>query len=230
MGRFFAGGHSKRHDALIEAFARLAPRVPGVELHLAGSSTPDPAHMEHLERLRAMAEGLAVTFHVNASAAQMAALYRDAAVYWHGAGLGAALATEPFAAEHFGIAIVEAMSAGCVPLAFNAGGPREILSDGVDGVLYATVDDLVEWTVGLLSGGGGPRVAMGLAAQLRAGDFTPEVFRSRIRALVLEKDEPQVRRGSRPSLAFDADVVSVAPARDGRNARPGWSSRPGLGG
>jgi glycosyltransferase involved in cell wall biosynthesis len=31
--------------------------------------------------------------------------------------------------EHFGITIVEAMSAGCVPIVHDSGGPREIVDD-----------------------------------------------------------------------------------------------------
>lgn len=185
VGRFFEGGHSKRHDALIAAFAQLLPRVPGLTLHLAGSATPAPGQMDYLDRLRTQAAGLPVTFHVNASHDQMARLYRDAAIYWHAAGLGAPLAARPYAAEHFGISITEAMSAGCVPLAFNAGGPREVVRDGVDGVLYADVETLVERTAALLLGDETVRFAMGDAAQARAALYTPDVFQARLRVLVL---------------------------------------------
>ena len=42
--------------------------------------------------------------------------------------------------EHFGITIVEAMSAGCVPIAHDSGGPREIV--GETGLLWRREDEL----------------------------------------------------------------------------------------
>ncbi len=44
--------------------------------------------------------------------------------------------------EHFGITIVESMSAGCVPIVHNSGGPREIVQ-GV-GLLWQKVEEIPE--------------------------------------------------------------------------------------
>lgn len=187
VGRFFKGGHAKRHDLMIEAFRRLLERTDSdIEMHICGSSVPDPMHMAYLAELRTQAEGLPITFHVNASQELLAKLYREAAIYWHATGLDAPLAEQPWAAEHFGIAVVEAMSAGCVPMVFNAGGPREIVTDGVDGVLYQSLDDLVERAGELLA----PqheerRQTMANTAVHRARQFGFEAFRERVRALLL---------------------------------------------
>ena len=72
----------------------------------------------------------------------LAGLYQEAEIYWHGTGLGTDLEQEPEKAEHFGISLVEAMSAGCVVFAYGSGGPREIITDGVDGFLYSSTEDL----------------------------------------------------------------------------------------
>ena len=139
VGRFFSGGHNKRHDLLIKAFRVLHARHgDGVEFHLAGSSMPDPQHMDYVGRLQELAVGLPVVFHVNASPHLLDSLYQEATIYWHGTGLQEDLKKSPELAEHFGIAIVEAMSAGCVAFALNAGGAPEIITDGVDGCLYQT--------------------------------------------------------------------------------------------
>jgi glycosyltransferase involved in cell wall biosynthesis len=61
-------------------------------------------------------------------------------------GYGQDLDAHPESAEHFGIAIVEAMSAGIIPLAFNAGGPREILARCPE-LLFNSLDELREKTV-----------------------------------------------------------------------------------
>ncbi len=187
VGRFFRGAHNKRHDLMIDAFRLLLERTGlDLELHIAGSSTPNPAQMEYLAQLQRRAEGLPVTFHVNVSNRQLAELYRDAALYWHATGLDAPLAEYPAAAEHFGISVLEAMSAGCVPLAFNAGGPREIVTHGVDGILYDTLHGLADSAAQLLEPGTDHvREAMGHAAARRAAAFAPPIFHHRIRELVL---------------------------------------------
>src|SRR5271157_1144466 len=123
VGRFFVGSHSKRHDALIATFKSIAFRFDQpVELHLAGSSTPEPQHIDYMAQLMASAQGFPIHFHVNPSSEQLHQLYRDAAVYWHGTGIGADLVVAPEKAEHFGISLVEAMSAEAVPFSLAAGG------------------------------------------------------------------------------------------------------------
>ena len=49
------------------------------------------------------------------------------------------------AEEDFGIALVEALAAGCPVIAYGKGGAREIVIDGKTGLLYAeqTVDGLI---------------------------------------------------------------------------------------
>ena len=89
VGRFFVGGHAKRHDVLISAFKSICDRFDEpVEFHLAGSSTPGGEHMDYLAALKASAVGHPIYFHVNCSEQDLQGLYRDALVYWHGAGIG----------------------------------------------------------------------------------------------------------------------------------------------
>lgn len=210
VGRFFVGAHSKRHDLLIEAFKVLYERVGGdIELHLAGSSVPEPMHMDYLNRLQEMVKGLPVKFHVNVAPNDLATLYRDAAVYWHGAGLGSNLIEHPETAEHFGISIVEAMFAGCVPLAFNSGGPREIITDGINGFLYGSLGGLVALTQRLLSPDCSEmRERLGLAAAVRARDFSVDSFVDRVQTLV------------RRRISTQADLIPVEyERRDGNLIR-----------
>jgi len=198
VGRFFVGAHSKRHDLMIEAFRSLSNdgSLGDIELHLAGSSVPNPEQMAYLNGLKAMADGLKVFFHVNVPSPQLHQLYRDAAVYWHATGLGADLDRYPEKAEHFGISLVEAMSAECAPLAFNAGGPREIIQHSVDGLLYSSVDELVEMTRTLLDPENKPRrVALGRSAGRRAAAFSVDRFVDEVRKMATTIVSGNKRRG-----------------------------------
>jgi glycosyltransferase involved in cell wall biosynthesis len=190
VGRFFEDAHSKRQDLIIEVFRALSAQTDvAIELHLAGASIP--AHLGYLKRLQEMADGANVFFHINASAEELAQLYGDAAVYWHAAGLQADLATHPERAEHFGITVVEAMSAGCVPLAFNAGGPSEVIEDGLNGLLYNSVEELVRLSKDLFEpANAARRAALAEAARERAMAFAVDRFAERINMLVQTTMQP----------------------------------------
>ncbi|WP_181049181.1 glycosyltransferase [Methylobacterium sp. 190mf] len=187
VGRFFVGGHAKRHDLLIQAFKMLKERcAEPIEFHIVGSTIPETRHMDYVERLVAMSSGFPIHIHLNATPELLTSLYASTEVYWHGAGLEADLTNEPWAAEHFGISVVEAMSAGAIPFALASGGPREIIAHGVNGFLYDSLETLVESTRNLLSSSSTDRQALSRAAILRAKDFSPEVFARRIQALLAD--------------------------------------------
>jgi len=184
IGRFFEGPHSNRHDLMIEAFKALSEIADKkLEFHLAGPSSPTQIH--YLDGLKQMAAGFDIYFHVNVSVEELARLYSEAAVYWQGTGLGADLENHPEAAEAFGISIVEAMSAGCVPLAFNAGGPREIIRQGVNGFLYDSLADLIRLTADLFDPQHAEtRIRIAEAAMERASAFSIDHFVAKGKALV----------------------------------------------
>jgi glycosyltransferase involved in cell wall biosynthesis len=50
----------------------------------------------------------------------------------------------PMPNEHFGIAIVEAMAAGCLPVVHASSGPMEILANGLYGLIYKDKTELPE--------------------------------------------------------------------------------------
>jgi GT2 family glycosyltransferase/glycosyltransferase involved in cell wall biosynthesis len=84
VGRFFEGGHNKRHDLMIAAFRAFVARSDmEAELHLAGSSVPSPEQLDYLDHLRQLAKGSPIVFHVNVTWEKLFELYRDAAIYWH---------------------------------------------------------------------------------------------------------------------------------------------------
>jgi len=84
--------------------------------------------------------------------------------------------------EHFGITIVEAMAAGCVPVVHDSGGPREIVTNDV-GFRWR---DLVvaSQQIMRLSENDKLRRDLSAASSARAQKFRPEVFESEMRRVL----------------------------------------------
>ena len=118
-----------------------AAALPGWELALAGGC--DGANREYFLAARRAAIGQPIAVHVNATGEHVRRLLAEASIYWHAGGFGEDPERHPERFEHFGIAVVEAMAAGAVPLVFAAGGPAEIVQDGVNGCHWRTLDELV---------------------------------------------------------------------------------------
>lgn len=185
VGRFFLGGHNKKHDVMIDAFRDLLARLPAGEsweLHLAGSITPGAEHQAYADRIRDLASGLPVRVHQALDHEALAALFGRARIYWHATGYGADLRRSPDQAEHFGMSIVEAMSAGAVPVVFAEGGPAEIIIPGRDGLVWRTREALIEDTLNLIRQPD-RQSAMSAAAMTRSRDFETRAFMRRTREL-----------------------------------------------
>jgi glycosyltransferase involved in cell wall biosynthesis len=181
VGRFFTGGHSKRHDVMVEAFRGLCDSGQrGWELHLVGSLHRDRrADVEYFNRVKQLSEGYPVQIHADASLEQVQDLYRRSAIYWHAAGYGADADLEPAALEHFGMTTAEAMGYGAVPVAIGLGGQPEVVEDGVSGFLWTYLGQLRARTLRLMSD---PdlRRQMGEGARRRSCRFARSEFRRRM--------------------------------------------------
>src|SRR6267378_6393218 len=80
--------------------------------------------------------------------------------------------------EHFGITIVEAMAAGCVPIVHDSGGPREIVTSEV-GFRWSNLSAAARQIV-MLGENDRLRRELSAASSVRAGRYRPEVFESEI--------------------------------------------------
>lgn len=176
VGRFNWRGHTKNQDHLVEAFVAIATALPDAwELVLLGKVNPDRHTLEQLAALQWRCRRLPVRFVLNATEAEKQAELGRAAILWHGTGLGCDETEHAERMEHFGIAIVEAMAAGAVPLCYHVGGPREIVDHGETGFLYRDADELGRLTVALASQ---PRLLrnMSALARVRARRFDRAAF------------------------------------------------------
>ncbi|MBN5095509.1 glycosyltransferase family 4 protein [Stenotrophomonas maltophilia] len=183
VGRFFAGGHNKKHVELIGAFRGMcdAGMVPeGWEYHLAGSVHADTAaHREYFERVNELARGCPIRIMGNLTARELLEEYSMASIFWHGAGWGESETIEPEKLEHFGMTACEAMAAGAIPIVVPMGGPKEIVTDGVDGFHFRSADDLRLKTRDLMAlYGTGAQIELAERARQSVAKYSNSSFRN----------------------------------------------------
>lgn len=136
--------HPKNQRLLLETFKQMTDlHRAGWQLHLAGSCLKDDLDTaEFITELRSAAQGYPIHFHLNVKRDDLHQLYRRSYLYWHATGYGNSENEYPHKQEHFGQTTVEAMSAGCVPVVINTGGQRETVQHGVNGLLWANLEEL----------------------------------------------------------------------------------------
>jgi len=180
VGRFFAGGHNKRQDIVIEAFRRMVEDgLEGVELALAGAIHPSPAGRDRFYELQELAAGLPCTLYPNIGRQGLAALYGRSAVLIHAAGFGVDPDEFPESLEHFGITPIEAASFGCIPVVYGQGGPRDVIRILGTDTAFSTVEECADIVTALL---GDPTGSAALSLHLRSSSqvFSAEAFQGRV--------------------------------------------------
>ncbi|MEP7054600.1 MAG: glycosyltransferase [Actinomycetota bacterium] len=153
----------KGQDVLLDAAARVRARGVEVRIELVGSVFREERQFE--SRLRDQAEELGMAGHVTFLGER-----RDALEIVARADIAVVPSTRP---EPFGMALVEAMALGRPVVASAAGGPAEIVTDGVDGLLVRPGDAvaLADALQRLIEDPAFAR-SLGLQARARAADFT----------------------------------------------------------
>lgn len=183
IGRFIATDR-KNHLEQLSAFRRFLENVAhGWRLCVIGFCADFPEDRDYVAKLRELAGGLPVSFLVNEDRRTVLAHLAQAKLFWHTAGLREQARSAPRHMEHFGIATVEAMSAGCVPVVAAYGGQPEIVGHGTSGFTCRDDDELVRHSVHLATDDQ-MRADMARKALERSRDFRPEVFEERLRRLV----------------------------------------------
>lgn len=150
VGRFSDLQQSKRQDVLVRVFKRLVDSgITNWKLVIAGGA--GIGRGEIADTLRKNAEGYPITIFENPKFEELVALYSKARLFWSASGFGIEEEKEPLKVEHFGITVVEAQAAGCVPLIVAKGGHREIVENGINGYLWESEEELLSLTKKLLT-------------------------------------------------------------------------------
>jgi len=145
VGRFSQLTQSKNQHVLVNAFKKLVNKgLKKYELILAGGT--EVGAKEYVKDLKKLSEGLSVRIIESPSYEIIKKLYGTSKFFWSASGYGSDELIEPKKVEHFGISVVEAMSAGCVPIVFAAGGHKEIIKNGLNGFLWKKLDELIKLT------------------------------------------------------------------------------------
>lgn len=186
VGRFTPEGHCKRQDTMIDAFKLLVERSgrEDLELNLVGTVPPEPEARDYLRDLHARAHDFRVHFHLSVPVAALGDLYQRATLYWHATGYMVWEKFFPERLEHFGISVVEAMSAGALPLVCANGGPAELVADGVTGFQWRSETELAEKSLYALNLPADRSEWMRSEAQRQARLFEPFKFESNFLALL----------------------------------------------
>ncbi len=145
VGRFSNLLQAKGQDILIDVFKRFSDlNGSGWKLILAGGV--EVGAEELIYKLLKQSENYNVEIVKKPTFIELKKLYAKAKFFWSAAGFDIDESKDPKKVEHFGITVVEAMAAGCVPIIFNAGGHKEIISNAIDGFLWNTKSELINIT------------------------------------------------------------------------------------
>jgi alpha-1,2-mannosyltransferase len=162
LGRFTP---EKNYEMILQ-IAQIAQRQSNTQFELIGSITPDK--LSYLEKLRNNAPRN-VIFHVNASIEEKIEVLKRSKVMLHS-----------FIGEHFGIALIEAMSAGLIPVTHDSGAakadglvPRKFRYNDIDEAVASITDAFSSWNIDE-------------AQRLReyATRFSAESFRANIKSFI----------------------------------------------
>jgi glycosyltransferase involved in cell wall biosynthesis len=112
---------------LMSTFKAIAQHFPEASFALIGRVSH--AEVEELIRARARELNIPLSIHIDASQKEKEEILQGSKFYIH-----------PKRHEHFGISLVEALSAGCIPFVHNSGGQVEIVTPDV--LRFGSPDEL----------------------------------------------------------------------------------------
>jgi glycosyltransferase involved in cell wall biosynthesis len=155
LGRFFAGAQSKNHELAITAFEKLQSHLRERDLRLTLVGHVAKGNEAYFKKINRLAKkNKQVSIIKDADATVLENLIRASDVVWSITGmpgLNVQARQDAADAEHFGLGLLECMSAGLIPVAVDRGGPKEILLGLPDFLRVNSVTELAESTAELLA-------------------------------------------------------------------------------
>lgn len=189
LGRFFSGRQNKGHKVAIKLLEKLRTQSSkSFEMTLIGNIHPSPEAKVYVEELKSYVASLQlpVLFLTNAQPSDIAEKLSEATAFWHLTGIKdehSGAVDDPASLEHFGIAVVEAMGMGCIPIVLNVGGTIDIVEHGKNGFLANTAQDYVTHTIALASMSTDSLQEMKAAAVMKSKKFHVSGFISKLQMI-----------------------------------------------
>jgi glycosyltransferase involved in cell wall biosynthesis len=150
VGRFSSLMQYKGQEILIDSFKKLYQKgIKDWKLILAGGVEVGSDKM--LSELKKSIEGYPIEIVESPTFEELKILFGKSKIFWSASGYGIDESREPQKVEHFGMTVVESMSAGNVPVVSNIGGHKEIIDNGKNGILWNSQEELIEQTFNLIN-------------------------------------------------------------------------------
>lgn len=185
VGRFSQILQNKGQDVLIKTFKKMVDGgLTDWKLILAGGVEVGVG--DYIRKLKESARGYPIEIIESPDYKILKDLYGKAKIFWSASGFGENEDKTPEKVEHFGITVVEAMVGGAVPIIYNAGGHKKIITDGINGFLWENTNELVKKTHNLING---PKLLrdIELNAKESAQNYSKVNFEKNILSYILQK-------------------------------------------
>mgnify|MGYP001588852316 FL=1 len=184
VGRFFGHLHAKKHEEIIKSFLTFQKTHKDFKLVLIGGlKDEDKTYFQSLVKL--VGDNKNILLKPNVPYAELVEYYRKSMFFWHFAGYGVDEKKHPEMVEHLGMAPLEAMAAGTVPFCYEAGGPKEIISDGENGFLFINSDKLLSKTEKVLKDENEYKKVQRKGQEYVKKYFSFEVFEKKVKEILL---------------------------------------------
>lgn len=186
VGRFFSHLHSKKQDLIIKAFKNLKNRskeFADYQLILAGGLMKEDK--KYFEELKELAKNdSSIIFKPNLSLYELYKLYKLTNYFWHFTGYGVDEEKNPELVEHFGIAPLEAIASGCLTFCYSAGGTKELITEGENGFLFSSIDELINKMIQIKQNRNQQEKVINNGKLYIKNNFSYEVFREKVLKLI----------------------------------------------
>ena len=149
VARFSTLLQSKHQDILIRAFKKFFDKGnKDWKLVLIGGS--EVGNSGVINEFTKMSQGYPIEIITSPKFKYLKEIYGKSKIFWSASGFEINETENPENVEHFGMTVVEAMSAGAVPIVYKAGGHKEIIKDSENGFLWNTESELLKNTETLI--------------------------------------------------------------------------------
>lgn len=187
VGRFFTHLHTKKHDLIIKLFKKIKSehsQMADFKLILAGGlKKEDQEYFNNLKKI--VNNDPSISLETNISYSELLSLYKKSLLYWHFTGFGIDENKNPQLLEHLGITPLEAMASGCLTFVYNAGGPKELITDGENGFLFQNEDELFKKTLAILKNQAFQKKIQKNAKKYVVENFSYKVFKQKVKEVIL---------------------------------------------